>query len=63
MRRFSSYGPLDTDLHYYAPRKELIAKTYTELVGDHPGKGGYYITVWAPQQTGKTWIMHRVKER
>ncbi|GAK61491.1 hypothetical protein U27_01392 [Candidatus Vecturithrix granuli] len=60
MRRFSSYGPLDTDLHYYAPREELIAKTYTELVGDDPDKGGHYITVWAPRQTGKTWVMQQI---
>ncbi|MDQ1353749.1 MAG: hypothetical protein QG657_4056, partial [Acidobacteriota bacterium] len=31
MRRFSSYGPVDPDLHYYAPRKELIDKAYAQL--------------------------------
>jgi hypothetical protein len=29
MRRFHSYGPVDTDENYYVPRKELIEKTYT----------------------------------
>ncbi len=24
VRKFSSYGPVDKDIHYYAPRKELI---------------------------------------
>nr|NIM11130.1 hypothetical protein [Candidatus Aminicenantes bacterium]NIM77893.1 hypothetical protein [Candidatus Aminicenantes bacterium]NIN17206.1 hypothetical protein [Candidatus Aminicenantes bacterium]NIN41099.1 hypothetical protein [Candidatus Aminicenantes bacterium]NIN83904.1 hypothetical protein [Candidatus Aminicenantes bacterium] len=26
MRRFSSYGPIDREEHYYAPRNELIKK-------------------------------------
>jgi hypothetical protein len=30
------------------------------LLGDNPNKGGHYITVWAPRQTGKTWIMREV---
>ena len=29
MRRFHSYGYIDTVEHYYAPRKELIEKAYT----------------------------------
>ena len=29
-------------------------------MGDDPTKGGHYITVWAPRQTGKTWIMREV---
>jgi hypothetical protein len=54
MRRFSSYGPINTKLHYYAPRKELIAGAITQLMGENPSEGGHYITVWAPRQTGKT---------
>lgn len=57
MRRFSSYGPIDKDLHYFAPRKELIHRAYNQLVGENPQKGGHYITVWAPRQTGKTWVV------
>lgn len=60
MRRFSSYGPVHPDLHYYAPRKELIEIAYTQLMGENPQKGGHYFTVWAPRQTGKTWIMQEV---
>jgi hypothetical protein len=63
MRRFSSYGPIDTDLYYYAPRKELIEKAYNQLVGENPGKGGHYFTVWASRQTGKTWIMQQVVQK
>ncbi|MCK4762504.1 MAG: AAA-like domain-containing protein [Candidatus Aminicenantes bacterium] len=63
MRKFSSYGPVDTDVHYYAPRKELIDLAYLRLVGEHPGKGGHYITAWAPRQTGKTWLMLQVLHR
>ena len=60
MRKFSSYGPVDTDLHYYAPRKALFDQTLTHLLGENPAKGGHYITVWAPRQTGKTWLMQQV---
>jgi hypothetical protein len=60
MRRFSSYGPINPHLHYYAPRKELIAEAFTQLVGENPSEGGHYITVWAPRQTGKTWVMQEI---
>ncbi|MCU0285674.1 MAG: AAA-like domain-containing protein [Acidobacteria bacterium] len=60
MRKFSSYGPVDPDLHYYSPRKELIEKAYTQLMGENPQKGGHYITVWAPRQCGKTWTMQQI---
>ena len=51
MRRFHSYGSIDTEEHYYAPRQELIEKAYTQLIGYNPQKGGHYFTVWAPRQT------------
>jgi hypothetical protein len=60
MRKFSSYGPINTRLHYYAPRTALIDRAYAHLLGDDPDEGGHYITVWAPRQTGKTWIMQQV---
>jgi len=60
MRKFSSYGPIDRELHYYVPRQELVKSAIQELFGDNPDKGGHYITVWAPRQTGKTWIMQEV---
>jgi len=60
MRKFSSYGPIDPELHYYVPRQELVKGAIQELLGDNPDKGGHYITVWAPRQTGKTWIMQEV---
>ncbi len=60
MRTFSSYGPIDIDQNYYVPRDTLINKTYSQLIGENPAKGGHYITIWAPRQTGKTWIMQQV---
>ncbi len=63
MRRFSSYGPITPRLHYHAPRKELIDWAYTQLVGEEPAEGGHYITVWAPRQCGKTWIMQEVVQK
>ncbi|MBM4459845.1 MAG: ATP-binding protein [Chloroflexi bacterium] len=60
MRKFSSYGPVDTRQHYYAPRQALIERAYIQMVGEDPELGGHYITVWGPRQTGKTWIMQQV---
>jgi len=63
MRKFSSYGPVDTDLHYYAPRQALIEQAIADLVGADPTKGGHYITVWAPRQRGKTWLLQQALRR
>ncbi|MCP4150844.1 MAG: AAA family ATPase [bacterium] len=60
MRHFSSYGPVDEKQHYCVPRKEIVEKAYTQLVGHDPQSGGHYFTVWAPRQTGKTWTMQQV---
>ena len=57
MRKFSSYGPINTGLHYYVPREHLIQYACDQLLGENPAEGGHYITVWAPRQCGKTWIM------
>ncbi|MDM8528620.1 AAA-like domain-containing protein [Anaerolineales bacterium HSG24] len=60
MRRFSSYGPLDSESHYHAPREGLIQQGLTQLIGENPKRSGHYITVWGPRQTGKTWVMRQV---
>jgi Cdc6-like AAA superfamily ATPase len=63
MRRFSSYGPINTKSDYYAPRKELIERAYSRLTGENPDEDGYYITVWAPRQCGKTWVMQEAMQK
>ncbi|MBV7338275.1 AAA-like domain-containing protein [Chloroflexi bacterium TSY] len=63
MRKFSSYGPINTKLHYYAPRTELLDHACLQLLGEDLNDGGHYITVWAPRQTGKTWLMQQVIAR
>ena len=63
MRKFSSYGQIDPDVHYYAPRTALIDHAYTQLRGKNPEKGGHYITVWAPRQTGKSSVMLEAVKR
>ena len=60
MRKFSSYGPVNQKIHYYVPRNALTANALSQLKGDDPDEGGHYITIWAPRQTGKTWIMREV---
>jgi len=59
MRRFHSYGPVDARQHFCVPREALIQQCLTALIGD-PNTGGHYFTIWAPRQTGKTWIMRQV---
>jgi len=57
MRRFWSYGPVNSKLHYFAPREDLIKDAYSRLVGGEQEEFGHYITVWAPRQCGKSWCM------
>lgn len=58
MRSFSSYGPVNKNLHYFVHRTELVEQAARQLIGDSPEEGGHYITVWAPRQCGKTWVMN-----
>jgi hypothetical protein len=58
VRRFSSYGPVDSGEDFYVERRELVEQCVGELVGN-PDKGGHFFTIWAPRQSGKTWIMRR----
>lgn len=60
MRRFSSYRPIVTSQNYYVPRTDLVKRRQAALIGEVPEEGGHYITVWAPRQRGKTWIMQQV---
>ncbi|MEA2013697.1 MAG: AAA-like domain-containing protein, partial [Thermodesulfobacteriota bacterium] len=62
MRNFHSYGPVDCELHFCVPRQRLVEE-YTEHLVGHLEKGGHYFTIWAPRQTGKTWLMRQVKKR
>jgi len=59
MRRFHSYGPVDSEQHFCVERRELVGQCTDYLVGN-PGKGGHYFTIWGPRQTGKTWIMRQM---
>ena len=63
MRKFSSYGLIDTKYNYYAPRDELRNYAIQQLVGEHIDQGGHYITIWAPRQTGKSTLMHQVVQQ
>ena len=60
MRKFCSYGTANKKLHYYVPRQALVDYACQQLVGDDPDEGGHYITVWAPRQRGKSWVMREV---
>lgn len=61
MRRFHSYGPVDPKHHFAVERRELIEQCVARLVGD-ADEGGHFFTIWAPRQTGKTWLMRRAME-
>ncbi len=58
MRRFHSYGPVDCEEHFCVKREKLVNHCIEQLVGN-PEKGGHYFTIWAPRQTGKTWLMRQ----
>ncbi|MBF0227474.1 MAG: AAA-like domain-containing protein [Desulfobacterales bacterium] len=60
MRKFNSYGPVDEKKDFTVHRQNLIKTCCDNLIGDIDG--GHYFTIWAPRQTGKTWLMRRVKE-
>jgi hypothetical protein len=58
MRKFHSYGPVDIEDHFCVERQELIQKCTNQLIGNQK-KGGHYFTIWAPRQTGKTWLIRQ----
>jgi len=61
VRRFHSYGPVDCERHFCVPRRDLVEACARHLVDD-PEKGGHSFTVWAPRQTGKTWLACEVEK-
>ncbi len=61
MRHFCSYGPVDCEEHFCVPRTDLVNRCAEQLIGN-PEKGGHFFTIWAPRQTGKTWLIHQVKK-
>ncbi len=58
MHKFFSYGPVDCRKHFSAPRQQLVTQCVEQLCGD-PEEGGHFFTIWAPRQTGKTWLMRQ----
>jgi hypothetical protein len=60
MRHFNSYGPVDAQDHFCVQRQALITQGVEQLIGN-PKKGGHYFTIWAPRQTGKTWLMRQLE--
>ncbi|MEN8220373.1 MAG: hypothetical protein ABFS56_29310 [Pseudomonadota bacterium] len=61
MRHFHSYGPVDCQEHFCVQRQALVAQGVEQLIGK-PEKGGHYFTIWAPRQTGKTWLMRQIEQ-
>ena len=59
MRRFHSYGPVNARSHFCVPRTDLVDQCLNSLIG-MDDEGGHYFTVWAPRQTGKTWLTRQV---
>jgi hypothetical protein len=60
MRRFTSYGPVESEANFAVERRDLVNQCVEQLVGTTPEeRGGHYFTIWGPRQTGKTWIMRQ----
>jgi len=62
MKHFCSYGPVDCEAHFCVQRQTLIATGVKQLIGRPEEKVGHYFTIWAPRQTGKTWLMRRMQQ-
>jgi len=62
MRHFCSYGPVNCKAHFCIQRKALIANGVQQLIGSPEEESGHYFTIWAPRQTGKTWLMRQIKQ-
>lgn len=62
VRRFSSYGPVDPDIHFCISRERQITQICYQLVGE-PKKSGHFFTVFAPRQSGKSTVLNRVVAR
>ncbi|MCP4757281.1 MAG: hypothetical protein GY866_40985 [Proteobacteria bacterium] len=61
MRRFHSYGPVKCRKHFCVERKEMVNSCLDSLIDD-PDDCGHYFTIYAPRQTGKTWLTIQVKK-
>jgi len=59
MRRFTSYGPVESKANFAVERRDLVNQCVEQLVGTPEERGGHYFTIWGPRQTGKTWIMRQ----
>jgi hypothetical protein len=62
MRKFHSYGPVNSKHHFCVERNSIVDKCTNQLVGI-PEEGGHFFTIWAPRQTGKTWTIRQSIER
>jgi len=62
MRRFHSYGPVNARSHFAVPRTDLVNQCLNSLIGSD-NEGGHYFTIWAPRQSGKTWLTQQVRKR
>ncbi len=60
MRRFHSYGPVQSTKHYCVKRASLVEQCVANLRGDVENEG-HYFTIWAARQTGKTWLMREAR--
>jgi len=62
MRSFSSYGPVNHKHHFAVNRTRLVGRCVNQLVGA-ADEDGHYFTIWAPRQTGKTWLIRQATQR
>ncbi|MCI4626387.1 MAG: AAA-like domain-containing protein [Candidatus Magnetoovum sp. WYHC-5] len=61
MRTFSSYGPVNCQREFCVKREALVEQVLEHIIAE-PDLSGHYFTIWAPRQSGKTWIMRQVKD-
>jgi len=63
MREFNTSGPNNPDIHFTVMREALLQKTLGQIIRPDDPKGGRYITLYAPRQTGKTTLVEQLMKR
>ena len=63
MREFNTSGPNNPDIHFTVMREALLQKTSGQIIRPDDPKGGQYLTLFAPRQTGKTTFVEQLMKR
>ena len=63
MREFNISGPNNPDIHFTVMREALLQQALEQIIRPDDPKGGQYLTLYAPRQTGKTTFVEQLMKR